>query len=80
MSHLTEELAANKSKVIDVAIKYGYDSPDSFAKAFFKFHGITPSAAREPGAKLCSFTRLSIRITLEGGNSMDYRIVQTTGE
>lgn len=68
------ELAADKIRVIDAAVKYGYDSPDSFTRAFIRFHGITPSAAREPGAKICSFTRLSIRISLEGGNSMDYRI------
>ena len=68
------ELAADKIRVIDAAVKYGYDSPDSFTKAFTRFHGITPSAAREPGAKLCSFTRLSIRISLKGGSSMEYRI------
>lgn len=68
------ELAADKVRVIDAAVKYGYDSPDSFTKAFAKFHGITPSAAREPGAELRSFTRLSIRISLEGGSSMNYRI------
>ena len=68
------ELAADKIKVIDAAVKYGYDSPDSFTRAFTRFHGITPSAAREPGARLRSFARLSIRISLEGGSSMDYRI------
>ena len=41
------ELATQKIRVIDAAVKYGYDSPDSFAKAFVRFHGITPSAARE---------------------------------
>ena len=46
------KLAAGKEKVIDIALRYGYDSPDSFAKAFQKFHGITPSEARKSGAKL----------------------------
>lgn len=46
------ELAADKIKVIDAAVKYGYDSPDSFTRAFTRFHGITPSAAREPGVRL----------------------------
>ena len=68
------ELSGGGARVIDVALKYGYDSPDSFAKAFYKFHGITPSAAREEGATLRSFSRLSIKISLEGGNTMDYRI------
>lgn len=68
------ELAATKQKVIDIALRYGYDSPDSFAKAFQKFHGITPSQARSEGAKLKSFSRLSFRIMLEGGTTMNYRI------
>ena len=69
-----KELAGGKEKVIDVALKYGYDSPDSFAKAFYKFHGITPSQARADGSLLKSFSRLSIRISLEGGTIMNYRI------
>lgn len=68
------ELAAGKAKVIDVALKYGYDSPDSFAKAFQKFHGIPPSKARTDGNTLKSFSRLSIKISLEGGSTMHYRI------
>lgn len=68
------ELASGKAKVIDVALKYGYDSPDSFAKAFQRFHGITPSEARTNGTMLKSFSRLSIKITLEGGSMMNYRI------
>ena len=68
------ELANGNEKVIDVALKYGYDSPDSFAKAFQKFHGITPSQARADGSKLKSFSRLSIKISLEGGSIMNYRI------
>jgi AraC family transcriptional regulator len=68
------ELNQSSVKVIDVALKYGYESPDSFAKAFTRFHGIAPSAAREHGANLRSFSRLSIKISFEGGNIMDYRI------
>ena len=68
------ELVNGKEKVIDIALKYGYDSPDSFAKAFQKFHGITPSQARADGSKLKSFSRLSIKISLEGGSIMNYRI------
>ena len=70
------ELSSGGCRVIDVALKYGYDSPDSFAKAFTRFHGITPSAARAPGAPLKSFSRLSIKVSLEGGSIMDYRIVK----
>ena len=68
------ELANTREKVIDVAFKYGYETPESFTKAFQKFHGITPSQARGGGAMLKSFSRLSIKVSLEGGSIMNYRI------
>lgn len=68
------ELATNNAKVIDVAMKYGYESPDSFAKAFQKFHGILPSQARNNGSNLKSFSRLVLKFSLEGGTTMNYRI------
>jgi len=70
------ELAQGKDKVINVALRYGYESPDSFTKAFTRFHGITPSEARLPKANLQSFARLSIQISLKGGTTMHYRIVE----
>lgn len=70
------ELLATDEKIIDIALKYGYDSPDSFTKAFTRFHGITPSAARKDGAMIKSFAPLKIKFTLEGGFIMDYKIVE----
>lgn len=67
------ELSAGGAKVIDVALKYGYDSPDSFARAFAKFHGITPSGARQ-GQQIRSFSRFTVKLVLEGGTKMMYRI------
>jgi len=61
------ELQTEKAKVIDVALKYGYESPDSFAKAFQRFHGITPKEARMDGAVLNSFSHLAQQIPLECG-------------
>ncbi len=70
------ELNASDIKVIDIAFKYGYESPESFTRAFSKFHGITPSEAKKNGTKLKSFSRLSVKITLNGGSMMDYKIVE----
>jgi len=67
-------LAEQKIRVIDAALQYGYDSPDSFTRAFTRFHGITPSEARANGGPLRSFSRLYVRISLEGGTIMNYRI------
>ena len=71
-----EELSRGDSKVIDIALKYGYDSPDSFTRAFSRFHSIAPSVAKEKGAKLNAFSPLRITLTTEGGNTMEYKIVE----
>ena len=68
------EIAASDEKIIDIALKYGYDSPDSFTKSFTRFHGITPSAVRKDCVMLKSFAPLKIKISLEGGYLMDYKI------
>lgn len=70
------ELISTDAKVIDIALKYGYDSPDSFTKAFTRFHGITPTAARKDGAIIKSFAPLKISFTLKGGVTMEYKIVE----
>jgi AraC family transcriptional regulator len=71
-----QELAISKVKVLDVALKYGYESPESFAKAFRRAHGIAPSSARESGIQLKAFPRLSFHLSLKGDKEMEYRIVE----
>ncbi len=71
-----EELSTTCRKVTEIALKYGYESPDSFARAFARFHGISPSAAKEHGAELKCFAPLKIKLTLEGGTMTEYRIVE----
>lgn len=70
------ELNATNARVIDVAMKYGYESPESFTRAFVKFHGITPSQAKKNDSVLKSFSRLSVEINLKGGSIMNYKIVK----
>jgi len=74
-----QELIATDHSILDIALKYGYDSPDSFTKAFTRFHGISPSHARREEAILKSFASLKIKVTLEGGYLMDYKIVKKEG-
>jgi len=68
-----QELIQTSDKVIDIALKYGYDTPESFSRAFAKFHGITPTEARR-GKNVKSFSRLSVKLILSGVSTMDYRI------
>ncbi len=69
-----EEIASTDIKVIDLAIKYGYDSADSFTKAFTRFHGNTPTDVRKGSASIKSFAPLHIKLILDGGKTMEYRI------
>lgn len=68
-----EELSCGNAKIIDVAVKYGYDTSESFSRAFTRFHGIAPSEAKR-GGKVKIFTPLTVKLTLTGGSKMDYRI------
>ncbi|HAA25816.1 MAG TPA: AraC family transcriptional regulator, partial [Ruminiclostridium sp.] len=70
LSMAAQELSKADARVIDVALKYGYDSPDSFARAFTKFHGIPPSSARIKGANLKLFAPVKIKLILEGGTML----------
>lgn len=68
------ELKDSNAKVIDVAIKYGYNSPDSFARAFQNLHGITPSEARNSSRSLKAYSPMTFQLSIQGGNEMNYRI------
>ncbi|MGN4447683.1 AraC family transcriptional regulator [Bacillus cereus group sp. MYBK79-1] len=68
------ELKNSNVKVIDVAIKYGYNSPDSFARAFQNLHGITPSEARNSNHSLKAYSPMTFQLSVQGGNEMNYRI------
>jgi len=71
-----QELCHGKEKVIDIAMRYGYDTPESFSKAFSRFHGITPSDAKVHGDKLKVYQPLTINITLQGGFGMSRLILE----
>ncbi|MGX1191610.1 AraC family transcriptional regulator [Metabacillus sp. SLBN-84] len=68
------ELRDKGMKVIDVAIKYGYLSPDSFTRAFQQLHGVTPSEARNGKHSLKAFPRMTFQLIIKGGSEMKYRV------
>lgn len=69
-----QELQATDAKVIDVALKYGYETPESFQKAFRRFHGVTPSATKRMRAQLRFLSPLTLHVELRGGSVMDYAV------
>ena len=70
------DLKDRNMKIIDVAVKYGYGSADSFSRAFHSLHGILPSEARLEDSKLKAYPRMTFQISIKGGNEMNYRIVE----
>ena len=73
------ELQTSNVKIIDLALKYGYDSPVSFARAFQLLHGVTPTKARADGVMLKAYPRISFQISIKGEKEMDYRIETREG-
>lgn len=70
------ELVSTNHRIIDIALKYGYDTPEGFTRAFTKFHGAAPNAVRKNKLSVKSFAPLQIAISVKGGKSMDYRIIE----
>lgn len=66
------DLISGKEKVIDIALKYDYDTPESFSKAFSRFHGISPMQLKGDSSKIRPYLPLKISISIIGGSDMDY--------
>lgn len=75
LSLAAAELRSTDARIVDIALKYGYETPESFSRAFTRFHGIRPSQARAGGC-VRSYSRLSVKLILSGGTTMDYKIVK----
>ena len=73
LSEAVTDLRESSDKIIDIAMKYGYESADSFSAAFKKFHGATPSEVRN-GKPYRVFPRLQLSLKITGGKNMDIKI------
>lgn len=68
------DLAAGREKVIDVACRYGFETPESFTKAFSRFHGATPTQVRADNRRIKPFFPLKITLTVQGGDAVEYTV------
>lgn len=64
---------AGRGKVIDLAYRYGYETPESLSKAFSRFHGVSPAQLRRNPEKITPFLPLKITLSIQGGQGMDYK-------
>lgn len=74
MSLAAVDLQGGDERIIDVAEKYGYHSPTAFNRAFQSFHGIAPSAVKDEGVSVKSFSPIVFKIAVKGATEMNYRI------
>jgi AraC family transcriptional regulator len=70
------ELINQDTKIIDLAYKFGYESPEALTRAFQNQHGITPSSARKLGVHIKSYPRVSFQLTVKGVFEMEYKIIK----
>jgi len=70
------ELQSEKASVLEIALKYGYSSPDSFTRAFKQLHRITPSMVNKGNCALKSYGKITFTMTIQGVMAMEYRIVK----
>ena len=74
MSLAAVDLQSGTERVIDIAEKYGYQSPTAFNRAFQGIHGVAPSAVRNEGVSVRSYPPITFKITVKGVEEMNYRI------
>ena len=70
------EVQKREKSVLEIALEYGYTSPDSFTRAFRQLHGITPSAVKKGGCLLKSYGKITFVLTIKGVNAMNYKILK----
>ena len=68
------DLINSKIKIIDLSLKYGYDSPISFSRAFKKFHGIKPSELKQNSKYLKNFPPFTFANDITNNIELDFRI------
>lgn len=68
------DLALDRGKVIDIAYRYGFETPESFTKAFVRFHGATPTQVKKDRRLIKPFFPLKVTISVQGGESMEYTV------
>ena len=76
LSNAGQEIYLEKDKVIDIAIKYQYNSPTAFSRAFEKFHGIKPSEVKKKPERLKMYTKLHFNENYECNKNIDYKIIE----
>ena len=75
LTQAAQELLQGEPSVTDLALRFGYESPEAFSKAFKRQFGVAPSAFRRADTGFRPFRRLSINLSITGGFDMQYKLI-----
>ncbi len=75
LSKAAEELISTNIKIIDLALKYQYDSPISFSNSFKKMHGISPQSLRRNKLTLKIFPKIEFKPTIDTIEELEFRVI-----
>jgi len=79
LSKAAEDLSTSNTTVLEIALRYGYESQSGFEKAFYRFHQVTPGKVKKNNVELKAYHPLKISLNIEGGKTMDYKIINLEG-
>ncbi len=74
MTLAASELRSGETKILDIALRYGYESPTAFTRAFHSIHGMSPTEARQQGKSLKAYPKMVFALSITGGSEMNYKI------
>ena len=69
-----QEISKNNDNIIDIALKYGFESHEAFSRAFKNFHGVVPKMAKNSGIEFKNFSRANINIEINSDRTLSYRL------
>ena len=69
-----QEISKNNENILDIALKYGFESHEAFSRAFKNFHGVVPKMAKTDGNEFKNFSKANLDIEVNANNILSYRI------
>lgn len=78
LSVAAEDMLKGQANITELALKYGYENPASFSRAFKSFHGISPTEVLKGNQKIKIYTKVGLDFCVSGGAEIEYKIISDT--
>ena len=74
LSQAVFDIQNGSESIVDIALKYCYESQSAFTRAFKELHRQTPAVARRTGISLKTYPKIIFKLIIKGVTVMDFRI------